>query len=75
MLWRVGDGAYFGCDHCSRASRNVQSDRVEHLMEILYSEGWRFLDEDGQPDTTCTLHSLELKRRVPNQSRVRKTAP
>lgn len=75
MLWRVGDGAYFGCDYCSRASRSIQPDRVERLLDLLYSEGWRFLDEDGQPDTSCPLHSLELKRRVPNQSRVRKTAP
>lgn len=74
MLWRVGDGAYFGCDHCTRASYNVQADRVEQLMERLYQQGWRFLDENGQPDTTCSTHSMELGRRV-IQSSVRKTAP
>lgn len=74
MLWRVGDGAYVGCDHCSRASRNVMQADVERLLERLYLEGWRFLDEHGQPDTTCSIHSLELGRRV-IQSSVRKTAP
>ena len=74
MLWRVGDGAYVGCDHCSRASRNVMQDKVESLIEQLYREGWRFLDETGQLDTTCTIHSLELGRRVIKSS-VRKTAP
>lgn len=64
MLWRVGDGAYIGCDHCTRASRNVLQCRVEHLIEQLYLDGWRFLDEVGQPDHTCPTHSLELHRRV-----------
>jgi len=74
MLWRAGDGAYVGCDHCSRASRNVIAVEAERLLNQLYLEGWRYLDEEGQPDTTCPIHSVELGRRV-IQSSVRKTAP
>lgn len=75
MLWRVGDSAYLGCDYCSRATRNVHAADVERLLETSYREGWRFLDEHGQPDATCPTHSLELARRVINQSSVRKTSP